>query len=58
MTQDILTPQDINVQDIDFAAIDARARQLRAEAARDGFVAMRNAVTSLFSVSLFGRKTA
>jgi len=48
-----------DTQDINFAAIEARARQMRAEAARDGFVAMRRAISSLFSgLSLRAGKAA
>lgn len=48
-----------NAQNVNFADIEARARQMRAEAARDGFVAMRRIISDLLSaLPLMGGKTA
>lgn len=50
---------DFDLETIDLAQIEARARKLRAEATRRGFVGFREAVASIFaSLSLRDSKTA
>lgn len=50
---------DFDIETIDLAQIEARARKLRADATRRGFASFRDAVASVFaSLSLRGSKTA
>ncbi len=52
-------PMENDLNTVNFAEIEARARLMRAEAARDGFISFRNALANAFAALTFrGTKAA